>query len=178
MRSDPGAPGFAPPQQVAVKRLRTARILIADGEPAVRGMLCSILRRAGYDVIEAEDGDQVSDACAAQCPDLVLIDIIMPNREGVETIAALREIYPELPIVAMSGGGRAGSSAFPDFSGKAGANRMLMKPMRNAELLSAIAECLLPAGRSAAWEEFAVESVEIDSDRAAQRDDLGMDGVA
>jgi CheY-like chemotaxis protein len=118
-------------------------ILIADDEPLVRGTLCGILRRAGYDVIEAEDGDQVLEACATAHPDLVLIDIIMPNREGIETIAALREVYADLPIVAMSGGGRTGSTTFLDFSGRVGANRMLMKPMRNAELLEAIAACLL-----------------------------------
>jgi CheY-like chemotaxis protein len=119
-----------------------ACILIADDEPLVRSTLCGILRRAGYEVVEAEDGDQVLAVCASEHPDLVLIDIIMPNREGVETIAALREVYRDLPIVAMSGGGRTGSTTFLDFSGRVGANRMLMKPMRNAELLEAIAACL------------------------------------
>ena len=121
-----------------------ALILVADDEPLVRGTLCGILRRAGYEVIEAEDGDQVLEACATAHPDLVLIDIIMPNREGVETIAALREVYRDLPIVAMSGGGRTGSTTFLAFSGRVGANRVLMKPMRNAALLEAVAGCLLP----------------------------------
>jgi CheY-like chemotaxis protein len=122
-----------------------ALLLIADDEPLVRSTLCGILRRAGYDVIEAEDGDQVLEACATKHPDLVLIDIIMPNREGIETIAALREVYRDLPIVAMSGGGRTGSTTFLDYSGRVGANRMLMKPMRNADLLEAVAGCLVSA---------------------------------
>jgi len=123
-----------------------ARILVADDEPMVRRTLRHILLQAGHAVIEACDGDEALAAFQHHQPDLVLIDIIMPNRDGVETIAALRAADNAVPILAMSGGGVVGSARYLDFAGTRGATRMLAKPLRNAELLQAIADCLAAAG--------------------------------
>lgn len=119
-----------------------ARILIADDEPQVRDLFRTVLERAGHDIIEAEDGDGALAAYHSQRPDLVLIDIIMPNREGVETIAELRRISAGVPILAISGGGMTGCGVFLDFARRMGANRTLTKPVRNADLLRVVAECL------------------------------------
>ena len=118
-----------------------ACILVADDEPLVRSTLRDMLERAGYDVVEARDGDEALRACRSGHPDLALIDIVMPNREGLETIAELRQTSV-IPIVAMSGGGATRSRSFLDCAAEIGANRSLSKPVRNTDLLQAIAECL------------------------------------
>lgn len=125
-----------------------ARILIADDEPEVRDLFRAVLERAGHQVFEAEDGAEALTAFRAKRPDMVLIDIIMPNKEGVETIAELRRMDGDVPILAISGGGATGSALFLDFASRLGANRTLTKPVRNADLLLAVSECLaLGAGR-------------------------------
>jgi len=122
-----------------------ARILVADDEPLVRQTMRSVLQRAGHEIFEAQDGDEALAGYRTLDPDLVLIDVIMPNREGVETIAALRKVNRRIPIVAMSGGGKTGSMLFLDLAVRMGANCALTKPVRNAELLQVINECLAEA---------------------------------
>ena len=119
-----------------------ARVLVVDDEPLVRRTLKLMLERAGHQVEEAEDGDQAWEVFSAARPDLVLIDIIMPNREGVETIAELRQLDRDVPIIAMSGGGQVDGGLFLDLAKKLGASRTLRKPMRSAQLLAAVDECL------------------------------------
>jgi CheY-like chemotaxis protein len=108
----------------------------------VRRTLKLMLERAGHEVEEAEDGDQGLAKFCARRPDLVLIDIIMPNREGVETIAELRRVDPQTPIVAMSGGGQVDGGLFLDLATKLGATRTLKKPIRSAQLLAVLEECV------------------------------------
>lgn len=107
----------------------------------MRSTLRDLLQQAGFDVLEAQDGDEALTACRTGQPDLALIDIVMPKREGLETIAELRRTSA-IPIVAMSGGGITRSSTFLDCAAEMGANRMLSKPVRNTDLLRTIAECL------------------------------------
>ena len=123
-----------------------ARILVVDDEALVRQTLRSILERAGHEVVEAHDGDGCLETFSASEPDLVLIDIIMPNREGVETIAELRARGSSVPILAMSGGGRtAGGMLFLHAAERLGATRTLTKPIRGSQLLGAVQECLAVA---------------------------------
>src|SRR5690242_8002624 len=89
-----------------------AQILVIDDEPMLRRTLRAVLERAGHTVVEAEDGNQGLEQFNVQRPDLVLTDIIMPNREGVETIGEMRRQAPDLPIIAMSGGGTRGGDLF------------------------------------------------------------------
>jgi CheY-like chemotaxis protein len=119
-----------------------AHILVVDDEPMLRRTLRAILENAGHTVAEAEDGKQALKMFSADKPDLVLTDIIMPNREGVETIGELRQLDAQLPIIAMSGGGSTGGDLFLTLAIQVGATRTLAKPLRQAELLEAIAACL------------------------------------
>ena len=121
-----------------------ARILVVDDESMVRHTLRAILERAGHTVEEAEDGDECLAAVRHSPPDLILMDIIMPNREGVETITTLRRSGVTVPVVAISGGGRTGGMLFLETAAMLGATRTLAKPVRNAELLGTVAECLTP----------------------------------
>jgi len=122
-----------------------ARILLVDDEAMLRRTLRAMLERAGHAVIEAEDGAQALRIFARESPDLVITDIVMPNVEGVETIQELRRRDPDLPIIAMSGGGSKGGALFLTIAKEIGATRTLAKPIRQAELMEALAASLRKA---------------------------------
>jgi DNA-binding response OmpR family regulator len=130
---------FKNPQGVAV-----ANILLVDDEPMLRRTFRAILEQAGHVVAEAEDGARAIASFVANKPDLVITDIIMPNREGVEFIGELRRQDREVPIIAISGGGSTGGELFLTLATHLGATRTLHKPIRQAALLEAVAACLSP----------------------------------
>lgn len=119
-----------------------ALILVVEDEQMLRTTLRAILQRAGHEVCEAEDGAKAMEIFRVNMPDLVITDIIMPNREGVETIGEMRAAAPDLPIIAMSGGGSRGGELFLSLAARLGATRTLAKPIRQAELLAAVDACL------------------------------------
>jgi DNA-binding response OmpR family regulator len=122
-----------------------ARILIIDDDELVRRTLRRALEDAGHKIAEAVDGRDGVAKFEAMKPDLVLVDLIMPKQEGIETITGLRRHGADVPIVAMSGGGRIGTGTLLEAAAKLGANRTITKPFRIDELLSVIEDCLKPA---------------------------------
>ena len=86
------------------------KVLVADDEDMVRMVVKQTLAKAGIDVIEASNGREALEMQANDPADVVITDIIMPEQEGIETIVQLRKDYPDLPIIAMSGGGRIGAT--------------------------------------------------------------------
>lgn len=120
-----------------------AHILLVDDDEAFRRMLRRTLERVGHGITEANDGAAAVRVVAHDASiDLVITDIIMPNREGIETIRALRHDYPHLKIIAMSGGGRIRPEGYLDVAKAFGAVRVLSKPFDNDELFAAIKEAL------------------------------------
>ncbi len=119
-----------------------ARILIIDDEDELRAILCKMLEQAGHEVSEAANGAQGLQVYEQDPTDLVITDIIMPEKEGVETIIALRRADPGLPIIAISGGGRVEATDVLSMARKLGARRTLSKPFRREQLLEAVQECL------------------------------------
>lgn len=119
----------------------TRVILVIDDDPGIRFVLRKALERAGYVVHEAGDGQVGLQRFRELQPDLVITDIIMPEREGVETIVALRREVPSMPIIAMSGGGGGGAD-YLAMAEKLGAARTLHKPFSLAEALQAVDEVL------------------------------------
>ena len=119
-----------------------AFILLVDDEPLLRRTMRLPLERAGHRVHEAEDGDACLRSFRQSRPDLVLLDIVMPNREGLETIVALRGLDVRVPIIAISGAGSDGAGLFLDLAGQLGATRRLAKPFGAAELMAVVEECL------------------------------------
>ena len=119
-----------------------ARILIIDDEDELRSMLRQMLEHAGHEVTEAADGAIGIEIYERDTPDLIITDIIMPEKEGVETIIALRRADPTLPIIAISGGGRLDATDFLSMAKKLGARQTLTKPFRRDQLLEAVSECL------------------------------------
>ncbi len=119
-----------------------ARILIIDDDDELRSMLRQMLEQAGHEVTEAVNGAQGIQLYQQDRPDLIITDIIMPEKEGVETIIALRRADPDLPIIAISGGGRLDATDFLTMARKLGARRTLSKPFRRDQLFEAVGECL------------------------------------
>ena len=119
-----------------------AKILIIDDDAAVRLSARMVLEHAGHVVDEADDGNAGIARVALLLPDLILTDIVMPNKEGIETIRELRGGGFDGPIIAMSGGGRLDASEILDLAAKLGADACLSKPFKRAALLAKIDQCL------------------------------------
>ncbi len=115
-------------------------ILVVDDDSNFRQMLCQTLERAGYRVVESEDGNVAIKACESEVPALVITDIIMPEKEGLETIQELRAKYPEVNIIAMSGGGRISPDSYLPLAKGLGAVKTLQKPFRREEVIMAVQE--------------------------------------
>lgn len=114
-------------------------ILLVDDDLACRCALRLALKRAGYEVSEAGNGSEALERLQKADFDLMITDVIMPEKEGLETLVEAREQLPNLPVIVMSGGTweikplinlRAASSL--------GANRVLQKPFHPEELLKAV----------------------------------------
>jgi DNA-binding response OmpR family regulator len=119
-----------------------ARILIIDDDRQARNLLKQILSRAGYDVVEAQDGVAGVHLFQAAPVDLVITDILMPDKEGLETIQELRQSAPQVKIIAISGGGEKGNLNFLRIAEKLGAQRTMQKPFSRQTLLDAVAQVL------------------------------------
>ena len=124
----------------------TGDILIIDDDELVRGTIADNLRDAGYVVSTARDGAAALDMLAAGLPPAVVVtDIIMPNKEGLETILDLRSRFPQVRVVAISGGGRQRGGNLLDLAGKMGADAVLAKPLDIDLLVRTIRDMLAPA---------------------------------
>jgi DNA-binding response OmpR family regulator len=120
-----------------------ANILIIDDEQAVRKMLRMSLIRAGHEVAEAEDGEAGLREFRQNPPDLVITDIVMPGKDGLETIMELWRENPDVRIIAISGGGaRISTDLCLEHARIFGAVKTLSKPVDRQVLLSAIDEVL------------------------------------
>jgi len=121
-----------------------ARILVIDDEPSVRELLCAMLIEDGYDVAEAADGKAGMDLFRERRADLVITDLIMPEKEGIETILELRRHFPEVKIIAMSGGGIIDAGDYLGMARGVGAHRVFEKPFGVSDMLNAVRELLNP----------------------------------
>lgn len=121
-----------------------ARILVIDDEQLARFTIREILESAGHEVVEAKNGVEGISLQKSRSFDLVITDIIMPEKEGVETVMELLRDSPALPIIAISGGGRTRNLDFLKIAEQRGAKKILPKPFSEEELLDAVKTCLAP----------------------------------
>ena len=121
-----------------------ARLLLIDDEVEVRTPLATWLTRHGHEVVQAGDGAEGLARLAEGPFDLVVTDIIMPDMEGIETIMHIRKRWPDLPVVAISGGGSGEPSQALRPASRLGAHATLRKPFRPAVLVDLIADLLGP----------------------------------
>lgn len=115
-----------------------ARILIIDDDDQFRLLMKHRLERAGYETEQAPDGKIGIQLYQQGNIDLIVTDIIMPEKEGVEMILELRKDYPDAKIIAFSGGGLSSSDSILRTVEKLGANYVFPKPFAWEEMLAAI----------------------------------------
>ena len=119
------------------------RIMVIDDDDEIRNMVKELLVRVGYQVIEASNGEIGMRLYRNQPADLIITDIFMPEKEGLETIMELRKDFPDVKIIAMSGGVAAMNATTTLYlAGKLGAERTIAKPITRAELLDSVREVL------------------------------------
>jgi DNA-binding response OmpR family regulator len=123
-----------------------ATILVIDDDEMVRGLLRRVLEREGYEVIEAGDGDEGLTKYRNRPADLVVTDVIMPGKEGIETIRELLGEYPDAKIIAISGGGRSlPQKTFLGIAEHLGAIKTFSKPLNMASFIAAVKELIKDA---------------------------------
>ena len=127
--------------------MRRPRVLVIDDEKPVLLTVATILVDAGYEVETAENGREGLALFNRSLPHLVLIDIIMPERDGIGAIIEICRARADVRIVAMSGGGRLGNADFLKVATKLGADAALPKPFDDTELLAVIDAVLKPPER-------------------------------
>lgn len=119
-------------------------ILIVDDDEEIRSILQKSLSGAGFSVSVALGGEEAIRLCRSQRVDLIILDIWMPEKDGIETIMDLRRGAPEAKIIAISGGGKAGNLHPLDWALRLGAIGTLAKPFTFEQLLAAISDALAP----------------------------------
>lgn len=123
-----------------------AHILVIDDEPLVCEMLQEILLGAGHAVTCAADGRDAQKKMRGKSMDLILTDIFMPEKDGLETIEAFRRSHPEVKIIAISGGSPIRESDVLAWAARLGAAYTFQKPVDQRELLAAVDDCIGTAG--------------------------------
>ena len=115
-----------------------AMVLVIDDEVDVARMIQDMLQSAGHQVVSAYDGEDGIGLLRAFPVELVITDILMPKRDGLETIRVARKGAPDLPIVAISGGGQTGQMNYLQEAVEFGADATLKKPFGRDELLRTV----------------------------------------
>lgn len=119
-----------------------ANILLIDDDDAVRNALHLVLEHFGHTVIDARNGNEGLALYAQSKPDLVITDIVMPEKEGLEVLMELRKQHARTKIIAISGGGRINAADYLHLAQRMGAAKVLTKPFSQQALINAINELL------------------------------------
>ena len=125
-----------------------ARILLIEDDEPVRTMLRAILEHFGHTVIEARHGTEGLALFQHANADLVITNIVMPEKDGFEVLRELRRMHPSVKIIAISGAGRGRAADYLHIAEFMGAATVLAKPLSVVVLMAAI-DALLPGGASA-----------------------------
>jgi DNA-binding response OmpR family regulator len=116
------------------------QVLIADDDPLTRAAYKSALQRAGYTVLLASDGEEATRLVERGNIDLLILDILMPRKEGLETLIEMKSCHPRLTVIAISAGGSRSEVDFLSLATKFGADATLRKPFTPKALLTLMAE--------------------------------------
>jgi CheY-like chemotaxis protein len=119
-------------------------ILVIEDDAIMLRNLVQWFQQAGCVVMAAQDGAEGLAQFRKLRPHAVVTDIIMPNREGIETLMAIKKEAPEVKVLAISGGGRLGSVDLLHTAHSLGADAVLAKPFRSSEVINAVAGLLRP----------------------------------
>jgi DNA-binding response OmpR family regulator len=114
------------------------RILVVDDEKPLRDILKLTLSCEGYEVLTAADGNEAMELARSMPFDLVVTDIMMPGKDGIETIIELRALNRELKIIAMSGGQPGGTVDFLPLATSLGVSAVLKKPFESEQFINTL----------------------------------------
>lgn len=134
--------GVASVPQKGCVRGTVARILLVDDDDEVRSVLARHLTGAGYEILEAADGRRCLELLRTTPVDLVILDIYMPELDGIAVIAQANRDFAHVPILAISGGGTVPRDQTLEIARRLGATRTLTKPFEREDLMSAVRELL------------------------------------
>ena len=122
--------------------MKDKKFLVIDDDELVRTMICSVLRNRKCTVYEAVNGEEGVKLAKEHSPNFVITDMLMPDKEGIQTIIEIKALNPDIKIIAMSGGGEKKNMTFLEMAKKVGAHKLLKKPFKPSELFETIKELL------------------------------------
>ncbi len=114
------------------------RVLVIDDDSLMRDLIRIYLEQEGFEVVEAGDGQDGLSRYRQKPADVVIVDIFMPRKDGIETIMDLRDLDPKARILAISGGGELAGMEYLTYARSLGADNILPKPFKRDELLAAV----------------------------------------
>ncbi|MGV1098191.1 response regulator [Thiovibrio sp. JS02] len=118
------------------------RILVIDDEPGIRNLLKEMLEISGYEVLVAANGNEGVAQFKTFHPDLIITDMVMPEKNGIEAIMDLKKINPAVKIIAISGGGHIAAEKYLMLASALNVERTLAKPFEPDQILSEIHDLL------------------------------------
>lgn len=118
------------------------QILVVDDDPQILKLLDRTLTKEGCETRLASDGKEALNCFNEKRPDLVVTDIVMPEKEGIEVIIELKTKAPDVKIIAISGGGKVNPNSYLSIANTLGAQATLVKPIDIEEFLSTVASVL------------------------------------
>ena len=118
------------------------RILIIDDDHHILLMIKKMLERAGFEIELASNGNEGLELFKRSQADLVITDIIMPEKEGLETIREMKRLRSDLKIIAMSGGGKISADNYLNTAKIFGASKVLEKPFSQKTMISVVTDLL------------------------------------
>jgi len=129
-----------------MKRPQSVRVLVVDDNSDMRSFLKLVLERAGFEAQVAADGQRALDLQRERPADVLITDIFMPESDGIELIARFKSGFPQVKIIAMSGGGHVSKKDYLPVAKAIGADGVLQKPFA-AETLLRMLQDLVANGR-------------------------------
>lgn len=120
------------------------RILIIDDDESTISILTQILQDEGYEVVTAHDGEEGLAQFHSKPMDLVISDMVMPVKDGLDTILELKKIVPDLPVIAISAGGKIAKERYLEVAAYLGNTKTLAKPFSREQIVGAVKEQLAP----------------------------------
>lgn len=115
-----------------------ATILVIDDDTQLRTLIVRILEMENHQIVEAVNGIEGIRCFRKQKIDLVITDILMPDKDGIEVIREIRSAHPDVKMIAISGGGQLGADQYLTLAKKLGAQHTLLKPFQREDLLEIV----------------------------------------
>jgi DNA-binding response OmpR family regulator len=120
----------------------SAHVLVADDDPIQRAIVAELLDVAGFDCEEACDGEQALEALARRPADLVVLDMLMPAKDGIEVLTQIKRFWPQTRVLTISAGGLMSPDQLLHLSRGLGADATMAKPLRPGEFLAIVRDLL------------------------------------